>query len=203
MKGMVHVIEAGSELPLDAAGVQAAADAQRATLLEEGRAALAEIEPTLGQPAAADPTIWDVAAGVGGDSQARVMLFVPREVTIKVSDTIRWTNHQFAEPHTITFLGGTEPPEDVLVEPQPSGQPTFVQNTATFLPAGDSEYDGTGYHNSGFYGLPPEVSDIFGLPVENYSLTFTAAGEFPYYCILHAGGPDDEVGMAGKVIVEA
>jgi plastocyanin len=203
MKGKVHVLEAGAELPLDTAGVQAAADAQRAALLEEGRAALAAIEPEMGQPSAEDPHTWNVAAGVGEDSQARVMKFVPRELTIKVGDTVRWVNHQVGEPHTITFLGGTEPPEDVLVEPQASGQPVFVQNTATLLPAGGAEYDGTGYHNSGFYGLPPDVSALFGLPTDGYSLTFTAAGEFPYYCILHSGGPDDEVGMAGKVIVEA
>ena len=28
------------------------------------------------------------------------------------------------------------------------------------------------------------------------------AGEYPYYCILHASGPDDEYGMTGKVIVQ-
>ena len=203
MKGMVHVLEAGAELPLDVAGVQAQADAQRATLLEEGRAALAEIEPAVGTPSTDDPNTWDVAAGVGGESRARVMQFVPREITIKVGDTVRWTNHQFAEPHTITFLGGTEPPEDVLIEPQDAGPPVLVQNTATFLPAGDTAFDGTGYTNSGFYGLPPDISEMFGLPIDGYSLMFTVAGEFPYYCILHAGGPEDEMGMAGTVIVEA
>ena len=43
---------------------------------------------------------------------------------------------------------------------------------------------------------------MFGLLGDSYELTFTAAGEYPYYCILHAGGPDDEHGMVGKVIVE-
>jgi plastocyanin len=131
------------------------------------------------------------------------MQFVPRQLSIAVGDTVRWTNHQVGEPHTITFLGGTEPPEDVLVEPQASGQPIFVQNTETLQPVGDAEYDGTGYHNSGFIGFPPDVSAMFGLLTEPYELTFTAPGEYSYYCILHAGGPEDEMGMAGTIIVEA
>jgi plastocyanin len=46
------------------------------------------------------------------------------------------------------------------------------------------------------------VGEMVGLLGDTYELTFTAAGEFPYYCILHAGGPDDENGMIGTVIVE-
>ena len=197
------MLEAGAELPLDAAGVQAQADEERAALLEEGRAALAEIEPTVGMPSADDPTTWDVAAGVGGESRARVMQFVPREITIKVGDTVRWTNHQFAEPHTITFLGGTEPPEDVLMEPQASGPPNFVQNTATFLPRVTRNSTAPAITTPGSTGCRQRSPICSACRSTEYSLTFTAAGEFPYYCILHAGGPDDEMGMAGKVIVEA
>jgi len=71
-----------------------------------------------------------------------------------------------------------------------------------FLPAGEASFDGTGYHNSGFLGLPPEIGQAFGLHGDSYDLTFTKAGEYPYYCILHASGPDDEYGMTGKVIVQ-
>jgi len=70
------------------------------------------------------------------------------------------------------------------------------------LPAGGSDFDGAGYHSSGFMGFPPEVADLFGLS-DSYELTFTAAGEYPYYCILHSGGPDAEGGMNGTIIVEA
>ena len=106
---------------------------------------------------ASDGAAWDVSAGVGGMSQARVMRFVPAEVTIKVGDTVRWTDQTIGEPHTVTFLGGTDQPEDTLVEPQPSGPPKLIQNYQTFLPAGEKSFDGTGYHNSGFLGLPPEI----------------------------------------------
>mgnify|MGYP006263321081 CR=1 FL=1 len=68
--------------------------------------------------------------------------------------------------------------------------------------AGEKSFDGTGYHNSGFLGLPPEIGQAFGLLGDSYELTFTKAGEYPYYCVLHAGGPDDPQGMAGKVIVQ-
>ena len=203
MKGSVTVLEAGAELPHDAAGVKALAGEERTALLEEGKATIAEFEAQLGTPAADGPATWDVAAGVGGESRARAMLFIPKDLTIKVGDTVRWTNHQPGEPHTITFLGGEEQPEDIIVEPDPSGRPKFVQNMDTFLPTAESTFDGNGYRNSGLYGFPPEIADLFGLLTGPYELTFTAPGEYPYYCILHAGGPDAEDAMTGTIIVEA
>jgi plastocyanin len=200
MKGKVTVQEAGAELPTDVAGYEAMAQEQFAALVEEGKAALSAVEAAT--PMTEDGAAWDVSAGVGGESQARVMRFVPREVTIKVGDTVRWTDRTIGEPHTVTFLGGTEQPEDSIIEPQPAGPPKIIQNFQTFLPSGEADFDGTGYRNSGFLGLPPEVGSMFGLLGDVYELTFTAAGEYPYYCILHSGGPDDEHGMAGKVIVE-
>jgi len=125
-----------------------------------------------------------------------------RDPTIKVGDTVRWTDRTTGEPHTVTFLGGTEPPEDVLIEPQEGGPPKLIQNYQSFLPIGESTFDGNGYRNSGFLGLPPEVGEMFGLLGDSYELTFTAPGEYGYYCILHAGGPDDEGRMIGKVTVE-
>ncbi len=163
MKGSVTVLEAGAELPYDVAGVKALAGEERAALLEEGKAAIAEFEAQSGTPAADAPNTWDVAAGVGGEGRARAMLFIPKVLTIKVGDTVRWTNHQPGEPHTITFLGGEEQPEDIIVEPQPSGPPKFVQNMDAFLPTAESTFDGNGYRNSGLYGFPPEVADLFGL----------------------------------------
>lgn len=201
MKGTITVQEAGSELPADAAAVAEMAAAERATFLEEGLAALdaSNAKP----PMTEDGAAWDVSAGDGGLHPARIMHFIPREVTIKVGDTVRWTDRSIGEPHTVTFLGGAEPPEDVLIEPTETGAPKLIQNFQSFLPMGDSEFGGEGYRNSGFLGLPPEVGEIFGLLGDTYELTFTEAGEYPYYCILHSSGPEDEVGMAGKIIVEA
>jgi plastocyanin len=200
MKGKVTVQEAGADLPTDVAGYEAMAQQEIAAVLEEGHAALTQAQQAT--PMTADGSAWDVSTGAGGMSSARVMRFLPREITIKVGDTVRWTDRTTGEPHTVTFLGGTEPPEDTLIEPQPSGPPKLIQNFQSFLPAGGDTFDGTGYHNSGFLGIPPEVGQMFGLLGESYELTFSKAGEYPYYCILHSGGPDDEHGMTGKVIVE-
>jgi plastocyanin len=203
MQGKVTVQEAGAALPADAAAYEAMGQEQFAAFVEEGKAAIAAIGDGASTPAADGSTVYDVAAGAGGLSPARVMSFLPREVTIKAGDTVRWTLQTAGEPHTVTFLGGEEQPEDSLVEPQADGSMKFIQNYQTFMPAGDKEFDGTGYHNSGFLGIPPEIGGQLGLLGDVYELTFTAPGEYAYYCVLHASGPDAEGGMVGKVIVEA
>jgi len=153
MKAKITVQEAGSALPTDVAGYEAKAQEEMTAVIAEGKKALDDAMAAT--PMASDGAAWDVSAGAGGLSQARVMRFVPAEVTIKVGDTVRWTDRTIGEPHTVTFLGGTDQPEDTLVEPQPSGPPKLIQNYQTFLPAGEKSFDGTGYHNSGFLGLPP------------------------------------------------
>lgn len=205
MEGTVIVQEAGAELPHDQAAYDAMATEEMETYRGQGVEAVAELEAMSATPSADGPTTWDVAVGAGGLTSARVMSFIPRELTITVGDTVRWTNRSDGEPHTVTFLGGTEPPQDVLIEPQDSGQPKILQNMETFLPSGGAEFDGTQYTNSGFNGLPPEINELFGLVGQTYELTFTEAGEFPYYCILHSSGPEAEgpMEMNGRIIVEA
>lgn len=203
MKGKVIVQESGAALPTDAAGYESLAHDEMAKLIAEGKAVIASVAAPAASPAATGGSTWDVAVGLGGLSPIRVMRFIPPKVTIKVGDTIRWTNKSTGEPHTVTFLGGTEPPEDTLVEPQPGGPPKLIQTYQTLLPAGEPTFDGTGYRNSGFLGLPPEIGSTLGLKGDVYELTFTAAGEFPYYCILHSSGPGDKAGMTGTIVVEA
>ena len=199
MTGRVIVQEAGAGLPNDIAGYEAVAQQEMADVLAEGTKALADA--TAATPMAADGTAWDVSAGAGGLSQARVMRYIPAEVRIKVGDTVRWTNGTTGEPHTVTFLGGTEQPANTLLETQTSGPPKYIQNYQTFLPMGEKAFDGTGYRNSGFLGVPPEIGQAFGLLGDSYELTFTKAGWYPYYCVLHAGGQDDAQGMTGTVVV--
>jgi plastocyanin len=203
MQGKVTVQEAGTALPNDAAAYEAMGQEQFAAFVEEGKAAIAAVGDSAATPGADGATVHDVVAGAGGLSPARVMGFLPQEVTIKAGDTVRWTLQSTGEPHTVTFLGGTEQPQDSIVEPQADGTMKFIQNYQTFLPAGEKSFDGTGYHNSGFLGIPPEIGGQLGLLGDVYELTFTAPGEYAYYCVLHASGPEGPGGMIGKVIVEA
>jgi plastocyanin len=197
MKATVIVQETGSALPEDQAAVDARAEQERAALIEEGKAEIAEYSDATAATPDGGSSVWEVAAGVG-EGQARVFQFLPNTLEIKAGDTVRWTNHSVTEPHTVTFVGaGAEQPEDISVEPQPAGPPKIVQNPMTLFPQGGEVYSGEGYVNSGFMG------ELNGEPLPGglvYELTFDTAGEYPYYCILHASGPAGP-GMAGTIRV--
>jgi plastocyanin len=197
MQGTVVVQAAGSTLPEDQAAVDARGDEERAVLIEEGKALIAEYAEAIATKRDDGTTLWEVTAGVG-EGQARVMRFLPAALEISAGDTVRWVNRSKTEPHTVTFLGdGAEQPEDILVEPQPGGRPKIVQNPLTLFPQGGPVYRGEGYVNSGFLG------ELNGQPLPGgpaFELTFDAAGEYPYYCVLHASGPGGE-GMAGRITV--
>lgn len=196
MKATVVVQEAGSPLPEDQAAADARGDAERAALVEEGMAVIAEYAEATATARDDGSTLWEIAAGAG-EGQARAMRFLPETLEIKAGDTVRWVNHSVTEPHTVTFLGGAEQPEDISVEPQPDGPPKIVQNPLTLFPQGADLAVGDGYINSGFMG------EIGGQPLPGgttFELTFDAPGEYPYYCILHASGPEGP-GMAGTIVV--
>lgn len=199
MKATVIVQETGSELAEDQAAVDARADEERTSLLEEGMAEIDEYVEATSTTRDDGTTLWEIAAGAG-EGNARVLRFMPDALEIKAGDTVRWVNHSMTEPHTVTFLGtGAEQPEDVLVEPQASGPPKFVQNPLTFFPQGGEVFSGEGFFSSGFIG------EINGQPMpgtNQYELTFDTAGEYPYYCILHASGPEGP-GMAGTITVSS
>jgi len=199
MKARVIVQEAGSEPPMDQAGSEQLGTEQADALLAEGRALVQQREeatPTAG----AGGTVHEVSVGVGGDN-VEALRFLPRDLEVKVGDTVRWTNPSMHEPHTVTFLGGEEPPELILVSPNEGGPPTLVFNPMVIFPVGSDSFDGTGLTNSGFLGQ--ELAEVYEeFPrTSTYELTFTAPGEHGYYCVLHSGGPDDEHGMVGTITV--
>jgi len=196
MKATVVVQEAGAERPEDQAAIDARAEQERAALIEEGMAEIAEYAEATSTARDDGSTLWEVAAGVG-EGQARVMQFLPNALEIKAGDTVRWVNHSKTEPHTVTFLGaGAEQPEDTI-EPQPSGPPKIVLSPLLLFPQGGDVYSGEGLFNSGYMG------ELNGEPLPgglDYELTFDTAGEFPYYCALHASGPEGP-GMVGTITV--
>ena len=204
MKGTVVVQEQGAERPYDQAYYDEQAATQIAAIVEQGQALTAEYDVSgMASPAAAGAAVWDVAVGAGED-QAQVMRFLPDRLEISAGDTVRWTNHGVTEPHTVTFLGDTEPPELIMIEPQPAGPPLLVLNPDVMAPAGGPSYDG-GYANSGW--LQEDASEFpegITFPT-TWELTFDQPGEYPYYCTLHgaAGGEGEPalVGMVGTIVV--
>jgi plastocyanin len=197
MKATVVVQEAGSAVPEDQAAADARGEQERTALIKEGEAEIAEYAEATPTTRDDGSTLWEVAAGAG-EGQARVLAFLPDTLEIKAGDTVRWVNHSKTEPHTVTFLGaGAEQPEDVIIEPQPSGPPKLVQSPLTLFPQGSQVFNGQGYANSGFLG------ELNGQPLPGgpaYELTFDTAGEYRYYCVLHASGPEGP-GMVGTIMV--
>lgn len=122
----------------------------------------------------------DLAAGIqpgapnGPPTQSSVVRFLhgmtlDSTTTIPVGTTLTWHNiSQF--PHTVALPAAGQP--------LPGGPPTQPA-------AGGTTYDGSTYVNSGILG-----------PGSTFSLTFTKAGTYAYYCLFH----DDE-GMVGTVVV--
>ena len=93
-------------------------------------------------------------------------------VSIHKGTTITWTNLSNNEPHTVTIpLPGQKPP-DSLSPFNP--------------PIGGHVYDGTHLIHSG---------PLF--PGQSFSVTFTKAGGFYYFCLFH-----DEEGMSSSVHVD-
>lgn len=116
-------------------------------------------------------TTWTVpSVGSGNAFAAR---FLDGNLTIKAGDTVTWVNSDPIVPHTVTF--GTPPP----------GPPDAVGAK----PAGGPTYSGSGFSNSGFYGMLPGLH-------KTYSLTFTSPGSYNYICLLHV-----EEGMVGNITV--
>lgn len=144
------------------------------------------------------PFVSKVAPGsviAGGGSQeqpeAVPVLFGPARTSIKVGEAVTWT---VVGPHTISF-GASEalrtfiskaPDGSVHLNPeagapaggagQPQGPPAAKPGPPTPIDGG--AYDGTGFRSSGFIGsFPPSLF--------SYKLTFTKAGTFDYFCLVH------------------
>jgi plastocyanin len=133
------------------------------------------IPAAVGSSAAAAPSgpaTWHVRVGAESpDMAVTAMAFLPKNIWVNAGDTVHWTSDS-AEPHTVTFLA----PGTALPEFDPFNA---TQTTAQ----GPSVYNGTAYTNSGIMATQPIF--IFTDPATTYHLTFTATGDFTYYCLLH------------------
>ena len=104
-----------------------------------------------------------------------VQAFLPQDIIVREGDTITW-NFTSLEPHTVTFLSGGEPPQEVIS--LPSGG--LAYNPEAVYPTGGPEYDGSGLVNSGVVIFDNQAGQ--GL---TYSLTLTQAGTYQYVCLIH------------------
>lgn len=129
----------------------------------------------VGPPAPTSPKTWSIQAGVSSHSEAlQGLAYYPSSpLTIDVGDTVTWS-FSAGEPHTVALLGAGQ-----TNVPAPT-DPSAAQ------PAGGSTYDGSTFTNSGFLAGG-----------KSYTLTFTKAGTYTVYCLIHQ--PE----MEAKIIVNA
>jgi plastocyanin len=170
--GTVVVQNQGADYPKTQAAYNAAATAAETADEQNALAAIASIPTTPNTIAAG------ISPATAGGATSTVMRYLAgptlvddQSVTIASGTTLTFKNMSNNVPHTVTFpaVGGS----------LPSGPP-FQAGT------GGTTYDGTALVNSGVIA-----------PGASYTLTFTKAGTFPYYCLFHNGAE----GMVGTVTV--
>jgi len=129
-----------------------------------------------------------------GNSQKRysVLRFTRKPLVLPRGSTVTWAMRDTFEVHTVTFTSGEKPPQFAVPEPQSSGPPKFLLNPRALAPTTNTQYDGTGYVNSGMLFPPGNPK----LP-SSFSLTFTKPGRFEYWCLIHA-----DVGQRGTIVVQ-
>jgi plastocyanin len=133
---------------------------------------------------------WEVQ--VGGDVQEEFISsqrYYPNPITINVGDTVRY---EFVAFHTVTFTGG-EPLPPLALPGTEAG--TLILNPRvnfSSLPPGQTSatYDGTQFINL----IPEEGEGDEDAPPPSFTVTFTKAGTFGYFCAFHPG-------MRGEVVV--
>src|SRR6267142_2228002 len=130
-----------------------------------------------------------------GNSQQRysVLRFTREPLVVPRGSTVTWAMRDTFEIHTVTFTSGEKPPEFVVPEPQSSGPPKVLLNPKALVPTTTTQYDGTGYVNSGMLFPPGNPGKL----PSSFSLTFTTPGRLEYWCLIHA-----EAGQRRIIVVQ-
>jgi len=125
------------------------------------------------------PATYTVLVGLSQPGRGvNVDAYFPDTLTIHVGDRVRFKQNA-AEIHTVTFLAPSQTLPDLLA--------TFpLIDPAVWLPVVPAGhlYDGSSYANSGIMSTDPSYS-LSGEPVTSFWLTFTHAGSYQYFCIVH------------------
>ena len=119
---------------------------------------------TLAAPTSTPPWRVDVGAQKSDtDAGRQANFFFNRDITIKVGDTVQWT--QAAEEiHTVTFLAGTPRPELFDGKRQHGHTEPGLALGASGNP---DSFDGTAPVNSGLLAVPGQL----------FKMTFAKAGD--------------------------
>jgi plastocyanin len=139
---------------------------------------------------------------VGVGTKTTLLAMVPKTLTVNVGTAVNFVNKSPSEPHNVVF-GPKAYIEGLMkkVDLFPMG-PTAPNQAPPFFvygsePPGGYRYDGSN-HGNGFL-TTPLTDDLPGVPPRGlpgaFEVTFTKAGKFRYFCLLH--GPD----MAGEIVV--
>jgi len=129
-------------------------------------------------PASALADTWQLQVGAEtGDRANQALAFLPNEIWIHSGDSIRWT-FPTHERHTLTFLkpGQTRPPGFGPIFGIPVGCPGLTPDGSSF--------DGSACVTAGILLLDENTATATNAPT--YSVTFPAAGNFKFVCLLHA-----------------
>jgi len=169
MIAIIHVRPAGTPYPFSQEDYNDQISSANQDILNDGRK-LADI-------AEDHSNSHNVTVGIG-DGLVSVMRFFPHDIVIHVGDTVKFTNRDTMEPHTVSFsVGGTFPPT-------PPG--------TDFLPFGNpGAFNGSTDLNSGFIGANPAW---FGT---TFKVKFVKAGTYAFFCDLH-----DYLGMLATIVVK-
>ena len=194
MKAKVTVQAAGTAAAHTQAEYDQMAKDEMAALQTKADADLKEYGEATSKANSDGTTAWTATVGAGGDTQVRIQAMLPKELSVKVGDSVTWVHRAPGEPHTVTFLGAGETAPQDPVEQFADGSPKFVQNPMNIFPQGGDTWSGTGFVSSGIMGFPEA-----GFTQTEYTLKFDTAGDYIYYCILH--GDATGQGMAGKITV--
>lgn len=161
------------------------------TVAVESHPTPTEVSPVQLMP----PRILEVLVGAGRDTIS-ISAFFPKNVRLRVGDTITWNNNT-DDTHNVMFVSGEELPEfNVRVggssanlvigapgdlTPQVIVNPV-VANSTREANAPIETYSGHGYFNSGIFTRPfgPDNANI-----ETYSLAFDTPGVYEYLCLIH------------------
>jgi plastocyanin len=165
--------------------IDARARTERDRFLAEGRAAkqqYAATQPRQTKNADGSAT-WTVETGTS-TQHTSILAFQPSSLSIKSGDKVIFVNNDPSAPHTASFAGTKQLPQNPesaeAMNPAPGGSPQTLNATDLF--------------NTGW--LPPNAPPGSGPPLAVRSFTFNvpAAGTYAYVCILHAPS-----GQAGSI----